>query len=117
MAEDLHFDCIIIGAGISGIDAAYHLNEYSGWASYTILERRPNIGGTWDFFQYPGIRSDSDMYTFGFSWKIWKSSVPIASKEAIIDYLKEAANEQGIMEKINFNTDVKSAIWSSNDKK
>ena len=104
MEQELHLDCIIIGAGISGIDAAYHLNTYSSWANYLILERRSNLGGTWDFFKYPGIRSDSDMYTFGFSWKIWKSPKPIAPGEDILEYLTEAANEQGIMNKIKFNT-------------
>ena len=95
-----HYDCLIIGAGISGLDAAYHLQEYSKWASYAILERRSNLGGTWDFFKYPGIRSDSDMYTFGFSWKIWKSAKPIAPAEDILEYLKEAAEEQDIMKNI-----------------
>ena len=117
MEKELHLDCIIIGAGISGIDAAYHLNTYSSWANYLILERRSNLGGTWDFFKYPGIRSDSDMYTFGFSWKIWKSPKPIAPGEDILEYLTEAANEQGIMDKIKFNTDVKTAVWSSSDKR
>ena len=70
---------------------------------------------TWDFFKYPGIRSDSDMYTFGFSWKIWKSPKPIAPAKDILDYLKEAAEEQGMVEKIQFNTDVKSADWKSTD--
>ena len=115
MAGEKHFDVIVIGAGISGIDAAYHLKTHSSWASYTILERRTNLGGTWDFFKYPGIRSDSDMYTFGFSWKLWKSAQPIAPGEDILAYLTEAANEQGIMEKIRFNTDVRKAVWSSLD--
>merc|ERR1711970_1152361 len=115
MDKEDHFDCLIIGAGISGLDCAYHLQEYCKWASYAILKRRSNLGGTWDFFKYPGIRSDSDMYTFGFSWKIWKSATPIASAEAIMDYLKEAAEEQGIMEKILFNTNIESAAWVSDD--
>jgi len=110
-----HYDCLIIGAGISGLDAAYHLQEYSKWASYAILERRSNLGGTWDFFKYPGIRSDSDMYTFGFSWKIWKSAKPIAPAEDILEYLKEAAEEQDIMKNIKFNTDIASAAWKSED--
>ena len=93
---------IIIGAGISGIDAAYHIQKHCPWASYTILERRENLGGTWDFFKYPGIRSDSDMYTFGFSWKIWESTQPIATAEEILAYLNEAAKEQGISDKIQF---------------
>jgi len=119
MVEEVeqHWDCLIIGAGISGLDAAYHLKEHASWASYAILERRSNLGGTWDFFKYPGIRSDSDMFTFGFSWKIWRSAEPIATGEAIMDYLKEAAEEQGLMEKIRFNTDIASATWSSVDNK
>ena len=115
MSEENHFDVIIIGAGISGIDAAYHIQKHCEWASYTILERRENLGGTWDFFKYPGIRSDSDMYTFGFSWKIWESPKPIAPAEDILAYLNEAADEQGITDKIQFNTDVQSADWKSSD--
>ena len=111
-----HYDCIIIGAGISGINAAYHLNTKCSWASYTILERRSNLGGTWDLFKYPGIRSDSSMYTFGFSWKIWNSAKTMAQGEDILDYLKEAAKEQKIMEKIKFDTDVKRLEWSSKAK-
>ena len=70
MSEVNHFDCLILGAGISGLDVAYHLQKYSPWASYRILERRDNIGGTWDFFKYPGLRSDSDMFTFGYQFFI-----------------------------------------------
>lgn len=117
MMEEKHLDCLIIGAGISGLDAAYHLQEYSNWASYAILERRANLGGTWDFFKYPGLRSDSDMYTFGFSWKVWKSAKPIAPAEDILAYLKDAAEEQGIMKNIKFNTDIESATWVSADNK
>jgi len=117
MVGEAHFDCLIIGAGISGLDAAYHLQKHASWANYQILERRSNLGGTWDFFKYPGIRSDSDMFTFGFSWKIWRSAEPIATGEAIMEYLKEAAEEQGLMEKIRFNTDIASATWSSVDNK
>merc|ERR1711892_664302 len=111
--NEKHFDCLIIGAGISGLDAAYHLQEHCQWASYAILERRANLGGTWDFFKYPGIRSDSDMYTFGFSWKIWKSAKPIAPAEDILHYLKEAADEQDIMKNIMFNTNITTAAWES----
>ena len=115
MDEEKHTDCIIIGAGISGLDAAYHLQEHCKWAEYVILERRTNLGGTWDFFKYPGIRSDSDMYTFGFSWKIWKSAKPIAPAKEIMIYLKEAAEEQGIINRIKFNTNVDWASFSSSD--
>ena len=65
MSEKNHYDCLILGAGISGIDAGYYLQQQSPWASFLILDRRENLGGTWDFFKYPGIRSDSDMFTFG----------------------------------------------------
>ena len=108
-----HFDCLILGAGISGLDAAYHLQKHCPWASYAILERRANLGGTWDFFKYPGIRSDSDMFTFGFSWKIWKSATPIATADEILAYLNQAAVEQNILPKIQFGTNVSTAEWSS----
>ena len=114
-AQTQHFDTLIIGAGISGIDVAYHLNRYCGWASYAILERRSNLGGTWDLFRYPGIRSDSDMFTFGFSWKIWKSAIPIATGDEILAYLNEAVREEKILEKIKFNTDISTAEWNSAD--
>ena len=111
-----HYDCIIIGAGISGINAAYHLNTKCKWASYTILERRSNLGGTWDLFKYPGIRSDSNMCTFGFSWKDWKSPQTLTQGKDILEYLNDAAAEQNITEKIEFNTNVKNVKWSTKDK-
>ena len=117
MSKVKHFDCLILGAGISGLDVAYHLQKYSPWASFRILERRDNIGGTWDFFKYPGIRSDSDMFTFGFSWKIWRSSTPIATADQILTYLNEAAEEQGLKEKIVFQTNVSNADWKSSENK
>ena len=111
-----HYDCIIIGAGISGINAAYHLNTKCKWASYTILERRSNLGGTWDLFKYPGIRSDSNMCTFGFSWKDWKSPQTLTQGKEILEYLNDAAAEQNITEKIEFNTNVKTVKWSTTDR-
>jgi len=113
MAAVEHYDCLIIGAGISGLDAAYYLQQKCGWADFLILERRAGLGGTWDFFRYPGIRSDSDMYTFGFSWKIWKSTTPIATADEILAYLQEAAEEQELTNRIRFNTDISSAAWNS----
>jgi len=115
MGDEKHVDCLILGAGISGINTAYYLQKHCKWASYKILERRANLGGTWDFIKYPGIRNDSDMYTYGFSWKIWKSSKPFANAGDILDYLNEGAQEQGIKEKIHFNTDVKTAKWMSSN--
>jgi len=117
MEEETHFHCLILGGGISGLDAAYHLQQYCPWADYRILERRDNLGGTWDFFKYPGLRSDSDMYTFGFYWKHWQSAKPIAPAADILDYLKEAAEEQGITKHIIFNTDIQTANWLSSDNK
>lgn len=113
MNDEKHVDCLILGAGLSGINTAYYLQKHCEWASYTILERRANLGGTWDFIKYPGIRNDSDMYTYGFSWKIWKSSKPLAPAGEIVAYLDEGAREQGIKEKIHFNTDIKTAKWLS----
>ena len=115
--EEEHFDCLLVGAGISGLDAAYHIQKHASWATFAILERRGNLGGTWDFFKYPGLRCDSKMYTFGFYWKPWESVEPIASKEEIQTYLREAAEEHGLLEKIKFNTDIAKAHWSSLDDK
>jgi len=110
-----HFDCLIIGAGISGIDAAYYLKNHCSWAKFAVLERRANLGGTWDFFKYPGLRSDSDMHTFGFSWKLWKSEKTLATAEEILNYLYEAVGEQDLKQYIRFNTDIRSAEWSTRD--
>ena len=115
MEGEIYHDCLILGAGISALDVAYHLQKYCKWASYAILEKRSNLGGTWDFFRYPGLRSDTDMFIYGYSWKIWKSSQPIAPAKDILAYLKEAAEEEGIMKHINFNNDVQSADWTSSD--
>ena len=113
--SNISYDCLIIGAGISGINAAYYLQKHCPWATYRILENRSNLGGTWDLFKYPGIRSDSDMFTFGFSWKVWSSPGAIASGAEILAYLKEAAVENDILKHVDFDTDVKSAEWRSAD--
>jgi len=93
-----HHDAIIIGAGISGISAAYHLQKYNKTKSYKIIERRQNLGGTWDLFNYPGIRSDSDMYTFGFSFRPWGDKSAIADKAKIISYLNATVNGASAMD-------------------
>ncbi|MFY9894505.1 MAG: NAD(P)/FAD-dependent oxidoreductase [Xanthobacteraceae bacterium] len=108
-----HFDVIIVGSGLSGIDAAYHVQTYCRNKSYVILESRDAIGGTWDLFRYPGIRSDSDMYTFGYSFRPWQSNASIAEGGLIRSYIRETAEAYGIDRKIRFRHRVKRASWSS----
>ena len=110
-----HVDVLVVGAGISGICAGYHLQKSCPDRTYTILEARDAIGGTWDLFRYPGIRSDSDMYTLGYSFKPWTNPRAIADGESILAYLRETAAEYGIDRKICFGHTVKRASWSSAD--
>jgi monooxygenase len=107
-----HLDVLIIGAGISGISAAWHLQDRCPSKTYAILERRDNMGGTWDLFKYPGIRSDSDMFTLGFRFKPWTSATAIAGGPSILEYIKEAAAENGIDKNIRYNHRVIAADWS-----
>jgi monooxygenase len=108
-----HFDVIIVGGGLSGVDAAYHLQTYCPGKSYVILEARDAIGGTWDLFRYPGIRSDSDMYTFGYSFRPWQANAAIADGASIRSYIRDTARTFGIDRKIYFGHRVKRASWSS----
>jgi len=108
-------DVVIVGAGISGIGAAYYLRREHPRRSYTILEARDDLGGTWDLFRYPGIRSDSDLYTFGYEFKPWRDEDAIASSDKILAYLRETAAEYGIDRAIRFQSKVISASWSSRD--
>jgi monooxygenase len=108
-----HFDVIVVGAGLSGIGAAYQLQRECPDKSYAILEAREAIGGTWDLFRYPGIRSDSDMFTLGYRWKPWRERKAIADGASILRYVRETARENGIDEKIRFRHRVKRASWSS----
>jgi cation diffusion facilitator CzcD-associated flavoprotein CzcO len=110
-----HVDVLVVGAGISGIGAAYHLQHECPGKSFAILEAREAIGGTWDLFRYPGIRSDSDMYTLGFPFRPWDSDVSIADGPSILRYLRDTVSEYGIDRKIRFNQRVERAIWSSAD--
>lgn len=112
-----HFDVIVVGAGLSGIGAAYHLTTRCPDRSFVILEGRSDIGGTWDLFRYPGVRSDSDMHTLGFSFKPWTHEKSIADGPAIMDYLRETVHEHHIDEKIRFNNLVSSASWSTADER
>ncbi len=110
-----HLDVVIVGAGISGIGAACHLQEKSPSRSFAIIEARSNIGGTWDLFRYPGIRSDSDMYTLGFAFKPWTEGDAIADGNSILKYLGETVAEHTLREKIRFDRKVTKAEWSSDD--
>ncbi len=106
-------DICIIGAGISGISMAAHIGMLSPDRSYTILERRDQIGGTWDLFRYPGVRSDSDMHTLGFKFEPWRHEDAIAGGHDILEYLNRIADERGIRENIRFGQEVLSADWDS----
>lgn len=112
-----HFDVLIVGAGISGIGAGYHLQKNCPSRSYAILEGRADLGGTWDLFRYPGIRSDSDMYTLGYSFRPWKEPKAIADGPAILKYLRETAKDHGIDRKMRFGHKVTEASWSTEDAK
>lgn len=113
MAEIEQRDLVIIGAGLSGIGAACHLVRELPGKSFTILEGRENLGGTWDLFRYPGIRSDSDMFTLGYNFKPWTSAQSLADGPAIRNYIKEAAQEHRVEDKIRFNAQVKTVEWDS----
>ncbi|MEM9376424.1 MAG: NAD(P)/FAD-dependent oxidoreductase [Pseudomonadota bacterium] len=108
-----HHDVIIVGAGLSGIGAAVHLQKKCPGRSYQILEMRDAMGGTWDLFRYPGIRSDSDMHTLGFNFKPWKAQKAIADGPAIRDYIHETADEYGIHAHIRYGHKVVRASWNS----
>jgi cation diffusion facilitator CzcD-associated flavoprotein CzcO len=108
-----HFDVLIMGAGLSGIGAAYHLQKHCPNKSYIILEQRDRIGGTWDLFRYPGIRSDSDMFTMGYSFRPWTNTKAISPGEDIRAYITETAQESGIHRHIRFRHEIKSAAWFS----
>ena len=108
-----HFDVLIVGAGISGIGSAWHLSQLCPDKSFAILEGRDKIGGTWDLFRYPGIRSDSDMYTLGYNFKPWLQNQVIVNGGQIRNYIQEAAVEGGFQNKIRFGRNVINASWSS----
>jgi len=112
MSEE-HVDVLIVGAGISGIGAAVHLQAKCPDRTVAILERRESIGGTWDLFRYPGIRSDSDMYTLGYTFRPWTSPKAIADGPSILEYLRETAAAYGIDKKIRHGLRVKRASWST----
>ncbi|SDE98439.1 Predicted flavoprotein CzcO associated with the cation diffusion facilitator CzcD [Blastococcus aurantiacus] len=108
-----HVDVLVVGAGLSGIGAACHLQAECPDKTYAVLESRGAIGGTWDLFRYPGIRSDSDMFTLGYAFRPWTGAKAIADGEAIREYIVDTAREYGVEEKIRFHHEVVSADWSS----
>jgi cation diffusion facilitator CzcD-associated flavoprotein CzcO len=110
-----HFDVLILGAGLSGIDAAWHLTRYAPRKRFAILEGRERIGGTWDLFRYPGIRSDSDMLTMGYSFRPWTEPKTISDGAAIRGYIEDTARESGILARIRFRHRVVRADWSSEE--
>ncbi|GIC92541.1 flavin-containing monooxygenase [Aspergillus udagawae] len=111
----MDYDIIIVGAGISGINAAYRIQSQFPNYRYAILEARNAIGGTWDLFKYPGIRSDSDLFTFGFSWNPWNQNNPIAEGASISKYMRDTAAQYGIDKHIHFQHRLLAADWSSAD--
>ena len=110
-----HFDVLVVGAGLSGVGAGYHLQTRCPDRSHAILEARDSSGGTWDLFRYPGIRSDSDMYTLGFAFRPWEEAKAIADGPAILKYVRDTASEHGIDRKIRFGHRVRRASWSTED--
>jgi cation diffusion facilitator CzcD-associated flavoprotein CzcO len=114
-ADPIDFDVIIVGAGLSGIGVAYHLQRHCPRKSFVILEARGAVGGTWDLFRYPGVRSDSDMHTLGYRFRPWRGEKAIADGPSILAYLDDTARAYGIDGKIRFRHKVKRASWSSSD--
>src|SRR5579884_1565080 len=110
-----HVDVLIVGAGLSGVAAGYYVQTRCPTRSYAILEARDAIGGTWDLFRYPGVRSDSDMHTLGYSFRPWKEAKAIADGPAILKYVRETARVYGIDQRIRFNHRLRRADWSSAD--
>ena len=118
MGEQIkNIDVVVVGAGLSGIGAAYHLKHSCPDRSFTILEGRDAIGGTWDLFKYPGIRSDSDMYTFGFPFHPWKNPKAIADGASILEYLDDTVDTYGLRKHIQFGKRVVASNWSTADRK
>src|ERR1700692_1288720 len=108
-------DVVIVGAGLSGLGAAVHLQRRCPSKTCAILEARGSIGGTWDLFRYPGVRSDSDMHTLGFSFRPWNEAKAIADGPAILKYVRETAATFGIDQQVRFNQRMQSAHWSSEE--
>ena len=117
MANANTYDVLIVGAGISGVNTAYRVQEGMPNYSYAILEGRSEMGGTWSLFKYPGIRSDSDLFTFGFQWDPWTEDRAIADAPSILSYIKRTAAKHGIDKRIKYNHMVSSMNWSSDQQR
>ncbi|MEL7519103.1 MAG: NAD(P)/FAD-dependent oxidoreductase, partial [Pseudomonadota bacterium] len=115
LATPPDFDVLIVGAGISGIGMAAHMRMKAPDHSFAIVERRENLGGTWDLFRYPGIRSDSDMHTLGFDFEPWRHEKSIADAPSILDYLNKIVDERDIRRHIRFGHKVISADWREDE--
>src|SRR5580700_6211545 len=113
--DTTHLDVLIVGAGLSGIGAGHYLQTECPWATYALFEARDTIGGTWDLFRYPGIRSDSDMHTLGYSFRPWDGEKTIADGDSILQYIKDTAEATGVDRHIRFQHRVVSANWSSDE--
>lgn len=109
-----HFDVVVVGAGMAGIQSAYYLQHDCPDHSYIILEARDNIGGTWDLFKYPGVRSDSDMYTYGYSFNPWKGNTQFPNGSDINNYIKQTADNNNISQQIRYNHNVTTIEWKNN---
>jgi cation diffusion facilitator CzcD-associated flavoprotein CzcO len=114
-AEPEHLDVLVVGAGLSGVGAGCHLRARLPGKSFAILEARDAIGGTWDLFRYPGIRSDSDMFTLGYDFRPWREAKAIADGPSILDYIRTTARDHGVAERVRFHRRVVRAEWSSAD--
>ena len=108
-----HFDVLVIGAGLSGVGAACHLQRHCPERTYAILEARDRIGGTWDLFRYPGVRSDSDMHTLGYSFRPWEDGRAIADGPSILRYVTDTADRYGVTDRVRTGHRVERAAWSS----
>ena len=107
------YDVVIIGAGFSGIGAAYRITERNPGTRYVVLERRDRIGGTWDLFRYPGVRSDSSIFSLSWPWEPWTRKEGVADGDHIREYMEHTAHKHGIFDNIHFHTYVRSADWDS----